>query len=42
MKMNKYMNKKPEKVESQIDGFRLPFPVERLYLPSIKYNNEAI
>ena len=26
MKMNKSMNKKPEKVESQIDGFRLPFP----------------
>ena len=24
MKMNKSMNKKPEKVESQIDGFRLP------------------
>ena len=25
MKKNKSMNKKPEKVESQIDGFRLPF-----------------
>ena len=43
--------KKLEKVESYIDGFHLPFlflwqhlKVERirLYLPSIKYDNEAI
>ena len=32
MKMNKPMNKKPEKVESQIDGFRLPL----LFMATLK------
>ena len=45
----KKKKKKPEKVESYIYRFRLPFLLRqhlkverRLYLPSIKYNNEAI